>query len=138
MAQPAPAPLTAEDARPRLQAAREALLKLHRVLLDSERRTYERAHGRIESPGQLLELVMRDAWFVWLRALSAAIVHIDELLESEDAVVAANAASLLGEAQKLVVPSADDPAYGQHYLEALQRDPDVIVTHREAVLALKH
>jgi len=138
MAQPARVPLTAEDARPRLQAARESLLKLHRVLLNSERRTYERAHGRIESSGQLLELVMRDAWFVWLRALSAVIVQMDELLESEDDIVAANAASLLGEAQKLLTPSADDPTFGQQYLEALQRDPDVIVTHREALLALRH
>ncbi len=133
-----PRPLTADDARPRLTAGRDALLHLHRTLLHSERVTYERAHGRIQTSGAFFQLVLKDAWFVWLRQLSSLIVQIDELLESEEPVVAANAASALGEAQTLLAPRAEDPAFGQQYLEALQRDPDVVIAHREALVALQH
>ncbi len=137
MAQPAPRPLTPEDARPRLNAAREALLSLHRTLVTSERITYERTHGRIQSNSQLLALLLRDAWFVWLRGLSALIVQMDELMEADDDVVAANAATVLGEARTLLTPRADDPTFGQQYLDALQRDPDVVIAHREALVAVR-
>lgn len=47
-----------------------ALLRLHKALLDDERVSYERVHGRIPSNGAFLQLVLGDAWFAWLRPLS--------------------------------------------------------------------
>jgi len=40
-----------------------ALLHLHKALLDGERLSYERVHGRIASNGAFLQLVLEDAWF---------------------------------------------------------------------------
>jgi hypothetical protein len=41
----------------------QALLRLHKALLDDERVSYERVHGRIPSNGAFLQLVLEDAWF---------------------------------------------------------------------------
>ena len=45
-----------------------ALLRLHKALLDDERVSYERVHGRIPSNGAFLQLVLEDAWLVCLVA----------------------------------------------------------------------
>jgi hypothetical protein len=57
----------------KLDTLRHALLRLHKTLLDAQRVRYEREHGRVESTGELLDLVLRDASFEWLRVLSALI-----------------------------------------------------------------
>ena len=60
------------------------LLRLHKALLDDERVSYERVHGRIPSNGAFLQLALNDAWFAWLRPLSQLIAKLDELSESND------------------------------------------------------
>ena len=62
-----------------MDQAREALLALHKTLLDHVRIEYEREHGRVENAGALLQLVVGDPAFEWLRPLSQLIVAIDEL-----------------------------------------------------------
>ena len=59
----------------------QALLRLHKALLDDERVSYERVHGRIPSNGAFLQLVLGDAWFAWLRPLSQLMAKLDELGE---------------------------------------------------------
>ena len=66
----------------RLREIREALLRLHRTLLDWERRGYERVHGRL-SANEFLQVVLHDSEFAWLRPLSESVVRIDELLAAE-------------------------------------------------------
>ncbi|HQV47302.1 MAG TPA: hypothetical protein PL109_12760, partial [Nitrospira sp.] len=61
-----------------------SLLRLHKALLDSERVSYERVHGRIETNGAFFQLVLGDAWFAWLRPLSQLMVKIDELSEEKE------------------------------------------------------
>ncbi|HEX5645856.1 MAG TPA: hypothetical protein VFX56_02700, partial [Nitrospira sp.] len=61
-----------------------ALLRLHKALLDDERVSYERVHGRISSNGEFLQLVLNDAWFAWLRPLSQVIAKFDELSEEHE------------------------------------------------------
>jgi hypothetical protein len=68
----------------KLDKLRPALLQLHRALLDAQRIRYERDNGRVESRGELLELVLEDASFEWLRVLSALIARLDELAASDD------------------------------------------------------
>ena len=48
------------------------LLRLHKTLLDLERRDYERARGRIGNSYEFLQLVLKDPWFDWLHRLSGA------------------------------------------------------------------
>ena len=70
--------------RTHLSNLSRALLRLHKALLDSERVSYERVHGRIETNGAFFQLVLGDAWFAWLRPLSQLMVKIDELSEEEE------------------------------------------------------
>ena len=42
---------------------RKALLTLHKVLIDSERVTFEKTMGEIQSPNHFLQLLTNDPWF---------------------------------------------------------------------------
>lgn len=116
-------------ARERLGALRRSLLHLHKALVDSERLTFERVQGRIGSSGELLQLVLHDPWFVWLRPVSALIVEIDELLDSEAGASEQDVRDIIGHARALLTPAEEGSAFATNYYEALQRDPGVVMAH---------
>ncbi|MGC0777555.1 MAG: hypothetical protein WCD68_10135, partial [Candidatus Acidiferrum sp.] len=66
-------------ARQKLVALREALLRLHKTLLEMERREYQKVHGSV-SAGELFRLVVDDPQFAWLHNISEFVVRIDEAL----------------------------------------------------------
>lgn len=113
----------------KMQTLRQALLHLHKTLLDIEKASYEQQHGSLTS-GQLLKLVIEDAQFAWLRTLSELIVRMDELLDEKNPEASNQAAELLDEASKLLTPSETGNPFQQNYLKALQ-DHDVIFEHRD-------
>ena len=125
------------DPRERLTELRNGLLKLHTVLLNSERAQYERDIQRIRSSQQFLELVLNDPAFAWLRVLSQLVVLIDETLEGDDAPTAEEATRLVRRVRELLSPVESDGAFEKPYLAALQRDPDVILAHAAALKLLK-
>jgi hypothetical protein len=108
---------------------RNALLKLHKILLDSERAIYERDVARIHSPGEMLGLLMEDPWFAWLRDLSRFVVEIDERLDEEEPATRAEAARFLSQARALLTPAEDGHGFEKRYFEAIQRDPNVVLAH---------
>lgn len=120
------------DARQRVAEVREALLRLHKALLESERASYERVFCKIESSYQFLQLVTNDPWFAWLRPVTQLIVAMDELLELKEPLTATDAEALVGQAKTLLVPTVDGEGFSHHYDEALQRDPDVVFAHAAA------
>ncbi|HEX8747210.1 MAG TPA: hypothetical protein VF717_08415, partial [Pyrinomonadaceae bacterium] len=81
----------------RLRDLRRGLLHLHKALLDTERAAYEQAMGRVTS-GELLQLVLNDEQFAWLRFFSELIVRIDEMLDADEPVAEEEAVSLLEQA----------------------------------------
>ena len=119
----------------RLTRLRNGLLRLHRALLESEKAAYERDVARINSTGQYLELVLNDPWFAWLRELSQFIVLIDETLDFEDPATAADADRLTSQARNLIAPSEWANGFARKYFEAMQRDPDVVLAHRDMLRA---
>src|SRR6476659_9272049 len=86
-----------EAVRRSLKDLRHGLLRLHKTRLDSEQVTYERIHGRVGSAGHLLQLVMTDPWFAWLRPLSHLVVRIDEMMEAGQETTAQDIAKVLTE-----------------------------------------
>ena len=120
-----------EPARQRLTELRNGLLKLHKTLLDSERATYERDVARITTTGQYLDLVLNDPWFAWLRELSQFIVLIDETLAFEEPATPSDAQRLVAQVRDLLVPAENGSAFARSYFEALQRDPNVVLAHRD-------
>jgi hypothetical protein len=113
----------------RLTDLRNGLLSLHKTLLDSERATYERDIARIGSSGELLKLVLYDPWFAWLHELSQFVVLIDETLDAEDPPLGIDAERLIAQAWELLAPNETGTGFAKRYFEALQRDPDVVLSH---------
>jgi hypothetical protein len=116
---------------------RNALLSLHKVLLESERSIYERDVAKIETPGQFLGLLMEDPWFAYLRELSGLVVQIDECIDDKKRQPDTfDEEKFLQRARALLVPSEDGRGFEKRYFEALQRDPDVVMAHAAATRAI--
>jgi hypothetical protein len=119
-------------ARQRLVALRQALLRLHKTLLEMERRDYEKAHG-VVSTGELFRLVVDDAQFAWLHNISEFVVRIDESLSSDEGVTEEGAHVSISLARKLFAPTETGDGFQKQYFDAIQRDPAVVMEHAELV-----
>src|SRR5712692_1479262 len=93
------------------------LLHLHQTLLEMERKSFERTHGRVNS-GELLQLVINHTQFAWLRMVSALVVQIDEMLDADEPVTDADVINLIGGARQLFTES-EDREFQQQYQAAL-------------------
>lgn len=104
------------------------LKELHRELVELTKGQYEKKFGRVNSPGELLRLVMNAPDFAWLHAMSELMVDIDELLVHAE-ISPVDAAAVRSEISKLVAPPELDASdFYRKYKEALQ-SPEVAVTH---------
>lgn len=119
-------------ARQKLVALREALLRLHKTLLDMERRDYEKAHG-VVTTGELFRLVVDDPQFAWLHNISEFVVRIDEALSSDEGVTEKDAHVPISLARKLFAPTETGDGFQKQYFDAIQRDPAVVMEHAELV-----
>ena len=127
----------ADSTRPRLTALRNGLLGLRKSLMDSERAAYERDVARITSSGQYLGLVLNDPWFQWLRDLSQFVVRIDVTLDDkEQPATPPDAERLISEARALLLPAQEGPDFARRYYDAMQRDPAVVLAHRDMMQVL--
>jgi hypothetical protein len=124
-----------ESTRIRLDQLRRKLLHLHKILLDAERAAYEREHGR-KTAGEVLQLLINHEQFAWLHRISELVVRTDEILEDEEPSAATNAAILLTEARSLLMPSETGDAFGKKYHDALQRQPDAVLAHKDVAAIL--
>ncbi len=115
--------------RGRLGEVRRALLRLHKVLLEAERASYERGRGSVGGSGEFLQLVLNDPWFAWLRPVSELIVRIDELQEAAQETTEGEALAALAQAAALVRPAGGGGEFGRRYREALQQSPDAVLAH---------
>ena len=120
-----------EDFRKRLILLREALLHLHKALVDSERVGYEQNIGTIPSANHFLKLLTDDPWFAWLHPLSELIVNMDEALDvkSKTPLTAEMSGALVKRTAELLVASETGEGFARNYFDALQRDPDVVMAH---------
>jgi hypothetical protein len=117
-------------ARERLIGLRLALLKVHKTLLDMERRDYERANGKV-TVGELFRLVIDHQQFAWLHNISEFVVRLDETLAGEEPVTAEYVHTAVSLAQKMFTPSEAGDTFQKKYYDAIQRDPAVVLDHAE-------
>jgi hypothetical protein len=128
-----------EITRDELKQLRQGLLRLHKMLLDLERRGYERARGPIGNSYEFLQLVLKDPWFDWLHRLSELIVQIDETLDNRDPeqpTTEEDAKALLARGKSLLAPSETGSEFQKNYFLALQQSPDVVLLHAELMRLL--
>ena len=124
----------ARDTPPRrkLVALRQALLRLHKSLLEMERRGFEKEHGQV-STGELFRLVVDDSQFSWLHNISEFVVRVDEALASEEGVTETDSHVAISLARKIFAPSQSGDAFQKKYFDAIQSDPAVVMEHAELV-----
>jgi hypothetical protein len=120
----------------RLTALRNGLLRLHKSLLDSERALYERDIAQITSSGQLLDLVLNNPSFAWLRDISRLVVEIDETIDSRKTITTAQVELLISRTRSLLAASENGNGFHRSYYEAFQRDPDTVIAHGEMMKVL--
>ena len=119
---------TPDPVRQGLVEVRRGLLRLHKLLIDSERATFERGHGAM-SNGQFLQALIQDPYFEWLRPFTGLIVEIDELLATREPVAEETARGYAERARGLVEPP-DAEAAGR-YEGIRNRDPEILIAHVE-------
>ena len=118
------------SAREKLISLRLALLRLHKTLLEMERREYEREHGHVNA-GELFRLVVDHAQFAWLHNISEFVVRIDETLDAKEPVTAEYTSVAYSLARKMFVPTDSGDGFQKKYFAAIQRDPAVVIDHAE-------
>jgi hypothetical protein len=111
------------------------LLRLHKLLLDTERVTYEQVRGQV-SRGELLQLVINHEQFAWLHRLSELIVQIDDLLHADEPVTSEAIAALVTDVRILLTPDELGDEFAMKYDAAFQRNPDVVLAHADVVRRL--
>lgn len=121
--------------RENLSRVAESLRALHKQLMEEARRDYERERGPVGSPAALLQLLMTDEWFAWLRPLSGAMVELDELLDLP-APQPEHAQRVRLRFEAMVTDDGDGP-FGVRYREYLQRSADVVMAHAAVRIALR-
>jgi hypothetical protein len=131
---PGPEP---EKIRQHLTQIREALLHLHKTLLESERISYEAAFGKITSPYHFLQLVTTDPWFAWLSPVTQLITAVDEMLDAKEPLTVAGVEAVVHQAKNLLVATEGGEGFSRHYDEALQRNPDVVFAHAAAARLIR-
>ncbi len=103
---------------------RNALLRLHKLLLERERGRYEREHGPVESQHAFLGLVLSHVQFQWLRVLSELIVNIDEAMEEEGRE---EASALFEQARELLTYVEPLNEFQRQYAAAREEDPNILL-----------
>jgi len=119
-------------ARQKLVALREALLRLHKTLLEMERRDYEKAQGKV-SAGELFRLVVDDPQFAWLHNISEFVVRVDEALAAETPITPDDTRGAIALARKIFAPTETGDGFQKKYFDAIQKDPAVVMEHAELV-----
>ena len=115
---------------------RQALLRLHKTLLDWERAGYERIHGR-QTSNDLLNALLHDPQFAWLRPISQLIVRIDELLGEKTPPMRNDVDAVVLQVRALTSPNAEGNIYERRYDTVLQENPDAVFAHRDVLKLLK-
>jgi hypothetical protein len=80
----------------------------------------------VAGPGHLLKLLQEDAFFAWLKPLTALIVEIDAMTSRDFESADFDAVALRTEK---LFDHASDTEFSAKYVPALQRDVDVAIHH---------
>jgi len=108
---------------------RHSVLELHLALRDAQRIRYEREHGRIESSGQFLGIILNRPDFEWLRELSALIAQLDEWLEGGEEASDEEFDELLSTLRSMIQVGGAKTRFNKPYWQLVEEVPEVLVEH---------
>lgn len=113
--------------RSAIDSLHASLLDHHKLLMNATRTEYEREHGAITSANALLQLLIEDEAFAWLRPLSGLLVEID------DPKLTPDIATARAKVERLLSP--ETPTFHPRHLEVLAKVPEA-ARSREKTLEL--
>ncbi len=114
----------------RLKEARLRLLRLHKLLVDKERASFERENGQVSS-GMFLNLLLNDKNFAWLKNFSTLIVEIDEMMDLDDGYSDNMIEKHFSRLENLFTFRIEDEVFVKNYSAFLQTDSEVAAMHSE-------
>ena len=122
--------------RAALRDLSQALLPLHRTLIEAAKSDYAFAYGPVTGPTHLLRLLGDDPFFEWLKPVTALIVDIDEMVRVD---FDAGDIARIAERVSALFNGGGNAEFARQYVPILQRDVDVTVGHaavRQAITRL--
>jgi hypothetical protein len=101
------------------------LRRLHKVLIELEAKHV----GQIK-PHELLNMVIYDERFTWLRLLSGLIVGLDEAHEDNETPEVDRLSTFRRMIETLIGPlTAENKHFQERYYALLQQSPDLAIAH---------
>lgn len=122
-----------DETRGKLKQLSQALLRLHKTLLDGAKAEYEAKNGVISGANQYLQLVLDDPHFAWLRKISSLVALVDEATSVRRPAAENEAQSLLNEAKSLLNFEDPDETFNDKFQTALQANKDAVIGHNDAL-----
>ncbi len=105
------------------------ILKLHKALLEFQKRRVENSTGRKLNPYEVLDAALNSPEFGWLKPLSEMVVEIDlafETQEGKNSTVLESANSPDFDSLKIKKFWENPPHdFHKHLIEAIQDNPDI-------------
>jgi hypothetical protein len=102
------------------------LRTFHKALLQPARAQYEAQHGPVPGTLQLLQLLVQDPGFAWLRRLSELMADLDEMIDT-GAPTDDEQGAVRGELEQLLSPVGGD--LWRVVTAALQDHPEVATAY---------
>lgn len=124
--------LTMNDNQTKFRAVSQALQALHRDLIAIAEREHERRNGPVATRVALLQLLMSDPEFAWLREVSELIVNIDHLAASELASTVEAGGDVRRAVERLLTPPADPgtaQGFAARYFPLLPNHAEIAMGH---------
>lgn len=122
-----------DETRAKLKNASQAILRLHKILLDAAKADYEAKNGAINGANHYLQLVLDDPHFAWLRKLSSLIALADEATSRLRPAVESDAQALLEALKNVLNFQDDDEDFNDKFQTALQNNSDAVLGHNDAL-----
>lgn len=113
-----------------LKEARLQLLRLHKLLVDIERREFEQGNGQVSS-GQFLNLLLNEPAFQWLKKFSTLIVEIDEMLDLDDGFTVNMIEKHISQLRNLINLDLADKEFRNKYKKYIKTDSEIAAKHME-------
>jgi hypothetical protein len=106
----------------------EAVLSLHRALIDVAKREYERANGPVGNPYALFALLTQDASFQWLQPMTRLIVELEELRDRKGAPAVEEEVLAASERVRVLLASTEG-GFNARLAEALDSHQGALAAH---------
>lgn len=126
-----------DTTKDQLKSLSQAMLRLHKTLLDQAKAEYEARNGTIASVNIYFQLVIDDPHFAWLRKISSLVALIDEARSVRRPATETEAQGLFNETRILFDFQDIDAEFNEKFQLSLQSNPAAVIGHNDVLSILR-